>query len=65
MFGGPKIKLEKALYDRAVAAAKQAGFSSIDEFAASAIEKEISRLQGDGNADERVEERLRGLGYIE
>lgn len=65
MFGGAKIKLEKALYDRAVEAAKKAGYASVDEFAASVLEKEISRLQGDASADERVEERLKGLGYIE
>lgn len=65
MFGGPKIKLEKALYDRAAEAARKAGFSSVDEFAASVIEKELSRLQGDASEDERVEDRLRGLGYIE
>lgn len=65
MFGGAKIKLEKGLLDRATAAAKQAGFSSVDEFVAAAVEKELTRLQGDANPDERVEDRLRGLGYIE
>lgn len=59
-----KIKLEKALYDRVAAMAKRAGYSSPDEFVVHCLEKELAQLEGAGS-DENVEERLRGLGYIE
>jgi hypothetical protein len=60
----PKIKLDKALYDRVVAMAQKAGYSSVDEFVTHVLERELSKIEGAGS-DEQVEERLRGLGYIE
>lgn len=63
---GPKIKLDKALYERASEAAQKAGYASVDEFVVNLIEKEIARLSGDSGEDQgKLEERLRGLGYIE
>ncbi len=62
---GPKLKLEKGLYERAKAAAEKAGYASVDEFLIATIEKELARLEGGPTDDDRVEERLRGLGYIE
>ncbi|GMU83636.1 MAG: hypothetical protein AMXMBFR47_35060 [Planctomycetota bacterium] len=63
---GPRIKLDKALYDRARAMAEKAGYSSVDEFVVNMIEKELARLEGPENEDQgKLEERLRGLGYIE
>jgi hypothetical protein len=59
-----KIKLEPGLFDRAKHAAVAAGYSSVEEFIANCIEKEIKRLQTDDD-DDQVSERLRGLGYIE
>lgn len=63
MFGA-KIKLDKALYDRVKAVADKAGYSSVDEFVTNVLEKELSKLE-DAATDEQLEERLRGLGYIE
>jgi len=60
----PKIKLEKTLYDRVADMAKKAGYSSVDEFVSHVLEREVSQLDG-AETDEQVEERLRGLGYIE
>ncbi len=62
----PKIKLDSHLYDRTKKVAGIAGYSSVDEFVVHVIEKELSQLEAsEGEADEKVQERLRGLGYIE
>ena len=63
---GPKVKLDKALYDRTKEAADKAGYASVDEFVVNLIEKELVRLAGGSSEDQgKLEERLRGLGYIE
>ena len=61
-----KIKLEKELYDKARKVASTAGYSSVDEFVAHVLERELQQLLGDddGESDEKVRERLKGLGYI-
>ena len=41
-----------------------AGYSSTEEFVIHIIEKELGELES-ADSDEKVEERLRGLGYIE
>jgi len=64
MFGGPKIKLEQGLYDRLKEIAQKAGYASVDEFVVNILEKEVAKV-GDTSSDEQLEERLRGLGYIE
>jgi hypothetical protein len=58
-----KVKIEDSLYDRAKAAAEAAGYSSVEEFIADCVEKEIKRLKVDEEA--QVSDQLRGLGYIE
>jgi metal-responsive CopG/Arc/MetJ family transcriptional regulator len=60
----PKVKIDKALYDRVKAVADKAGYSSVDEFVTNVLEKELAKLE-DAETDEQLEERLRGLGYIE
>ncbi len=63
---GPKVKLDKVLYARANEAAQKAGYASVDEFVVNLIEKELARLSGDTDEVQgKLEERLRGLGYIE
>ena len=59
-----KVKIEPGLFDRAKVAAAAAGYSSVEEFIANCIEKEIQRLNIEAD-DDQVSERLRGLGYIE
>jgi metal-responsive CopG/Arc/MetJ family transcriptional regulator len=63
MFGA-KIKIDKALYERVKAVADKAGYSSVEEFVVNMIEKELAKLE-EAATDEQLEERLRGLGYIE
>ncbi len=68
MLGG-NIKLDKKLLERARNYAKVAGYSSVDEFVAHALENELAKLdeaKGRGKeTDQAVLDRLRGLGYIE
>ena len=60
-----KIKLDSHLYDRVKKVAEIAGYSSTDEFIVHIIEKELERLESDDADEKQIEERLRGLGYIE
>lgn len=59
-----KIKLDKSLYERVVNCAGKAGYSSPEEFIVHIVEREVAALE-EVKDDPRVEERLRGLGYIE
>jgi hypothetical protein len=62
MFGS-KIKLDKALIERAKKYAELAGYSSTGEFITHIIEKELDRIEEAGSEDE-IKEKLKGLGYI-
>jgi len=59
-----KIKIDKNLFARVKKVSEVAGYSSIEEFVTHIIEKELAKYE-DGEADEKVASRLRGLGYIE
>ena len=67
MFSRNTIRLEPALLERATASAKAAGYSSVDEFVAHAVEKELASLDAGAPAADaaEIEKQLRGLGYIE
>ncbi len=62
-----KIKIDGGLLERAGRAAAAAGYSSVEEFVAHLIEKELSRSASDetNEAEQQVADRLRGLGYID
>jgi Arc/MetJ family transcription regulator len=63
-----KIKIDKDVYQRAVQCAGQMGYSSVDEFVEHLIERAIQENAQERNEQEDkavVEERLKGLGYIE
>ncbi|KPK36116.1 MAG: hypothetical protein AMK70_03470 [Nitrospira bacterium SG8_35_1] len=60
---GPKIKLTKELHDKLKQVADLSGYSSVDEFVVHVLEKEISKV-GQDDDEEKVKERLKGLGYI-
>jgi hypothetical protein len=65
MFGGPKVKLEKDLYDKLKKFADAAGYSSLDEFVNHILERELQAMDTGGDQDpEKMREKLRGLGYI-
>jgi hypothetical protein len=59
-----KVKIESPLFDRAKLAAVAAGYSSVEEFIANCVEKEIQRLKVEQD-EGPVSDQLRGLGYIE
>ncbi len=63
MFGGPKVKLTKELFERVKKYSEIAGYSSIDEFVVHALEKELSTLE-EGASEEEIKKKLQGLGYI-
>ena len=58
-----KIALDDQLWQRAEAHVEKLGYSSVEEFVIHCIEKELNVPSA---ADqERIDERLRGLGYLE
>ncbi len=59
-----KVKIDDGLYDRAKRAVEAAGYSSVEEFIANCIEKEIERLKIE-EQEGQVSDQLRGLGYLE
>jgi hypothetical protein len=59
-----KIKIDSGLLDRAKRAAAAAGYSSVEEFVAHCVEQGIQKLKID-EAETKVADQLRGLGYIE
>jgi hypothetical protein len=59
-----KIKIESGLLERAKRAAVAAGYSSVEEFIAHCIEKELKAHEAD-DVEGQVADQLRGLGYIE
>jgi len=64
MFGGPKIKLDKDLYDRAETVSKAAGYASVQEFVQHVLERELDKLDQGGADEEEIRKRMQGLGYI-
>lgn len=60
-----KIKVDGHLYDKLKKVSEVAGYTSVDEFVTHLIDKELAAIESGGGSDAEVEERLRGLGYIE
>jgi hypothetical protein len=65
MFGS-KIKVDPDLLARCRRQAEREGYSSVEEYVAHVLEKAL-RAAGDKSTedDEKVEKRLKGLGYID
>jgi metal-responsive CopG/Arc/MetJ family transcriptional regulator len=61
---GPKVKLDKDLYERLKRCAEAAGYSSTEEFIRHALEKAVAALD-DADSEEEVKKRLQGLGYLD
>lgn len=64
MFGN-KIKLDKDLFERCKKHADEAGYSSVEEFIAHVLEKELKNKEINSDESEKeVSKRLKGLGYL-
>lgn len=61
---GPRIKVERTLYDSLKEAARVAGYSSVDEFVTHILEKTVAELS-QAQSEAEIRKRLQGLGYIE
>jgi hypothetical protein len=59
-----KVNVDQSLYDQAKKTADATGYSSVDEFIAHCIENELKKVRVN-EAEEKVSNQLRGLGYIE
>jgi metal-responsive CopG/Arc/MetJ family transcriptional regulator len=62
MFGN-RVKLDKALLEKIKRYADLAGYSSVDEFIAHALEKAIAELE-QSESEQELKKKLKGLGYI-
>ena len=60
---GPRIKLDRALFEKVKKYSELAGYSSVEEFVTHALEKELAKLE-DSASEEEIKTRLKGLGYI-
>jgi len=62
---GPKIKLNKELFEKCKQHALEKGYSSVEEFVTHVLEKEL-RNQSKISQDEEkeIEKKLKGLGYL-
>jgi hypothetical protein len=60
-----KIKVEKDLYQRAEKCGSALGYSSVDEFVEHLLEKALREHEKKEGGASAVEERLKGLGYID
>lgn len=61
---GPKIKVDRDLYERLKRCAEAGGYSSVDEFIRHALEKAAAAIE-EADSEEEVKKRLQGLGYID
>jgi len=61
---GPRIRLDRDLYARLAQCAQAAGYSSTEEFILHTLEKAAAALESAGS-EEEIQERLRGLGYLD
>lgn len=60
---GSKVKLDRGLLARVKRYSNIAGYSSVEEFIAHALEKELAQIE-EADSEEEIRKRLQGLGYI-
>lgn len=61
---GPKVKLDRDLYQRLQRCAEAAGYASVDEFIRHTLEKAAAAIE-EADSEEEVKKRLQGLGYLD
>jgi hypothetical protein len=60
----PTIKLKKNTWERLKRVSDAAGYSSPQEFVEHIIDKELQKLE-EADSNEKLLEKLKGLGYID
>jgi metal-responsive CopG/Arc/MetJ family transcriptional regulator len=63
MFGSNSVKIDKHLLAKVKRYADLAGYSSVNEFVAHVLEKEIAKLN-ESDSEEEIKKKLKGLGYL-
>ena len=63
MFGSRNVRLDSELVAKVEKISCIAGYSSVSEFVAHALERELAKLEG-AKSEEEIKKRLRGLGYL-
>jgi len=58
-----KVKIDKALLDKIKKYAEMSGYSSVEEFIAHCLEKEVAKIE-EADSEEEIKKKLKGLGYI-
>ena len=58
-----KIRIDNDLYEKLGKCSKAAGYSSTEEFVIHVLEKTVCDVEK-GDDEEKVKEKLRGLGYL-
>jgi len=61
--GSTKVKLDSELISRAEKFAEKAGYGDVEEFITHIIERELAR-GSESEDDDKLKDKLRGLGYI-
>ncbi len=64
MFGRCKIRLDRALYDRAARRAAELGLSSADAYVAALVERDLKEA-AEQALREKVLRQMKCLGYLE
>ena len=58
-----KVKIDSALLDKVKKYAEMSGYSSVEEFIAHCLEKEVAKIE-EADSEEEIKKKLKGLGYI-
>ena len=58
-----KVAVDKALFAKIKKYAEMSGYSSVEEFVAHCLEKEVAKIE-EADSEEEIKKRLKGLGYI-
>jgi hypothetical protein len=61
--GKEKIKLDKKLAEKVRKYAELSGYSSVEEFVAHVLEREMAKIE-EADSEEEIKKKLKGLGYL-
>ena len=64
MLWRPKVRLDRALYERAVERARRKGLPSVDAYVVELLERDLKAADEQVQRD-TVTEKMKGLGYLQ